>query len=351
MIVGIISDEDGLKDTTRSRLKIAGAKMDDICQLAGRTPAGHKRSLMIPDDTDDIIRAIRDLHIQHLYIDPLAAHAGAGVNLYSDQDVRAKIMGPLAPVGEETGVSIWLTRHPNKQVGAAAMYRGGGSLGIIGAALFGLALGRDPQDIDRIVMAPIKCNIGPMPPSLAFRLEGMPGSDHAKVKWDREPCYLTADDILLAPPNQSAKANTETELWLLTKLGPGPRLVGELEAEAEAEHHGWRTANRAKKTLQVRSERVGFSKGSLVYWLPPGQELPPAPSEDQTEDETGLRPYNATALRPRNRAIYGTLCGFAHTTPHRAIRCQLIASYGEQRNEICANLLRMPYKYGCHGCG
>lgn len=260
-------------------------------------------------------------------------------------------MGPLAPVGEETGVSIWLTRHPNKQVGAAAMYRGGGSLGIIGAALFGLALGRDPQDIDRIVMAPIKCNIGPMPPSLAFRLEGMPGSDHAKVKWDREPCYLTADDILLAPPNQSAKANTETELWLLTKLGPGPRLVGELEAEAEAEHHGWRTANRAKKTLQVRSERVGFSKGSLVYWLPPGQELPPAPSEDQTEDETGLRPYNATALRPRNRAIYGTLCGFAHTTPHRAIRCQLIASYGEQRNEICANLLRMPYKYGCHGCG
>jgi hypothetical protein len=281
LIVGIISDEDGLRDTTIPRLAIANAKMENICQLTGQTKDGHKRSLMIPEDTNEIIKLVRQLKIKHLYVDPLAAHAGPSVNLYIDQDVRAKVMGPLAVVGEETGASIWLTRHPNKQVGAAAMYRGGGSLGIIGAARFGLAFVRDPQDHDRIVMAPVKFNIGPMPSSLAFRLESVEGSDHARVRWDREPCYLTADDILIAPPSQSAKATTAAGQWLLELLVPGPQLVSAVQAAAEEAGHKWGTVERAKRELNVASKRVGFGEGSAVYWLLPGQKAPePTPTDD-----------------------------------------------------------------------
>jgi hypothetical protein len=314
MIVGIISDEDGLRDTIIPRLNLADANMENVCQLTGQTQAGHKRSLMFPDDTEEVIRLVRELGIQHLHIDPLAAHAGASVNLYIDQDVRAKIMGPLAAVGEETGVSIILTRHPNKQVGAAALYRGGGSLGIIGAARFGLAFGRDPEDQDRLVIAPVKCNIGPMPPSLAFRLQGQAGSDHAMVKWDREPCYLTADEILLAPPNQSAKLNTATEQWLLVRLVAGPRLVTELEAEAEKADHAWRTVQRAKRALQVSSQRVGFGKESAVYWLLPGQELPPSPTAE-TDEDPHTPPHDPSPETQESMAVYAETAIERHRTP------------------------------------
>jgi hypothetical protein len=226
-------------------------------------------------------------------------------------------MGPLATVAEETGCAIILTRHPNKQIGAPAMYRGGGSLGIIGAARFGLTFGRDPQDPNHLVIAPVKCNIGPLPPSLGYRLEGELGRDHARVRWDSEPCDLTADDILAATTSQEREAKTATEHWLLTKLANGPRLATDLEADAEKEHRGWTTVKRAKQTLQVRSERAGFGKGSAVYWLLPGQDLPAEP--DDTEPTEAHRGPSGTSMENADSMdSYGENSIEDHTGPYRA---------------------------------
>jgi hypothetical protein len=241
-----------------------------VTRMASRTPS----CLMIPNDTGDIIEAIRLQDIGFLYIDPLAAHAGSGVKLNDDQDVRAQVMGPLAGIGEETGVSIVITRHPNKMIGSSAMYRGGGSLGIIGAARFGLVFGRDPEDPDRQVLAPVKVNIGHMPPSLAYRLVGGDQSDHARVEWEPGLCTLSADDIMDTTPREMAKAKTSGERWLVTQLASGPQKASDLKVSAAQASVGWRSVERAKATIGIEDQRVGFGKDSAVWWKLPGQTLP-----------------------------------------------------------------------------
>jgi hypothetical protein len=296
LVVGIVSDEDGLRDTILPRLRLADADMSKVCQLTGRTPLGHKRSLLLPDDADEIISAVRQLGIGHLYIDPLAAHAGPSVRLNTDQDVRAKVMGPLAVIGEETGVSCILTRHLNKQPGDNPLYRGGGSIGIIGAARFGLLAGRHPEDPAVIVLAPTKHNIGPPPPSLAYRLIGDPSGDHASVVWEEGTCSLTARDLLAAPPPEAAKEATAAGRWLIVQLATGAKAVEALQEAAEKAGHGWRSVERAKKELAVERQRVGFGPGSVVFWLLPGQEAP------RTTDN-GHRPPSEESLA--SMAVYG----------------------------------------------
>ena len=280
MVVGIMSDEDGLADTTVPRLKIAGADLTQVCQLTGRTIHGSKRSLTIPDDIHEVGQIVRSEGIGYLHVDPLAAHASKGVDLYVDQDVRAQIMSPLANLAEETGITVVLVRHPTKAQTGPAMLRGGGSIGIIGAARFGLMFGHDPHDDSSRVIASTKANIGPIPPSLIFKLEGIQGSDHARVWWDPLPSDLTADDLLPTPSKPSAKKISAAEEWLDAFLTREPRLAADAMSQGALAGHSERTLRRAKQGLSIASTRLGFGEGSAVYWCLPGQQPPddvPAP--------------------------------------------------------------------------
>ena len=270
-LVGLLSDEDGLADTIVPRLAIAGAKRANIYHLVGESAYGGKCSLTIPDHMEQITEIIKRRGIGYLHIDPVAAHASPHVNMYIDQEVRTKIMGPLANLAADTGITIVIVRHPTKQVGGSALYRGGGSIGIIGAARFGLFFGRDPNDETRRVIASTKANIGPLPPSLVYRLIGVPGSDHAEVRWDDVPSHLTADELSAAPPSPTVKATTVTQQWLLAFLMAAPREANETYAAAEAAGHSKRTLERAKADLGVESKRVGFGPGGASFWCLPGQ--------------------------------------------------------------------------------
>ena len=278
--VGILSDEDGVADTTIPRLEIAGADLDMICQLTGTGPYGGTRSLMIPDDLPVIAQIIKSEGLGYLHIDPLAAHAGRGVNLYVDQDVRTQITSPLAHLAAETGVTIVLVRHPTKAQFGPAMLRGGGSIGIIGAARFGLMFGHSPHNETERVIASTKCNVGPMPESLIYKLNGVVGSDHAQVWWDPVPSALTADDLLPTEAKPSAKKMNAAEEWLLDYLENGARPAKEVFAAGLAAGHTEITLKRAKAILAITSSRTGFGEGAVYSWWLPGQE-PRAAMEDQ----------------------------------------------------------------------
>jgi hypothetical protein len=66
-------------------------------------------------------------------------------------------------------------RHPNKAQGNNPLYRGGGSIGIIGAARMAFVVGKDPQDENRRVLASTKNNLAKSPQSLMFTLEEAQG--------------------------------------------------------------------------------------------------------------------------------------------------------------------------------
>jgi putative DNA primase/helicase len=84
-------------------------------------------------------------------------------------------------MAERTGTAVLLVRHFNKSNGTSPLYRGAGSIGLIGAVRSGLLVAVDPSDPDRRVLAQSKTNLSSTPDSLSFR--PVPRGESAAVEW------------------------------------------------------------------------------------------------------------------------------------------------------------------------
>ena len=178
-----MSAEDDLYDTIRPRIDAAGGDTRRVIAFSTLTSAGVP--VAIPDDVPILEGIIAQADAALLVIDPLVAFLSPRHNVNSDQAVR-QAFHSLKGLAERTGAAIVAVRHLNKSMTGNPLYRGGGSIGIIGAARCGLLLAADPDDPERRILASTKDNLGRPPPSLAFRLEAPPGSHVARVVWDGE---------------------------------------------------------------------------------------------------------------------------------------------------------------------
>ena len=70
------------------------------------------------------------------------AYLGRGVNASSDQHVR-RALHQLKLLAEQTQCAILIIRHLNKAGHLPALYRGGGSIGILGACRLAWIVGKD----------------------------------------------------------------------------------------------------------------------------------------------------------------------------------------------------------------
>jgi hypothetical protein len=207
-------------------------------------------------------------------IDPLMAALPSTLNAHRDQDVRA-VMAPLAKLAERTACAITFVRHLNKSSTGNALYRGGGSIGIIGAARSGLLLGRDPDDMDEgaRVLAMTKCNVGKMAKALTLHVVSAPppapGIEVARIVWGDESTR-TADDLVTSEAER--EESTEAEAWLKSLLEGGPQPADEIKKQSRANGLSWRTVERAKAKLGAVSKRRGFGKAGAWVWKLPGYE-------------------------------------------------------------------------------
>jgi hypothetical protein len=151
---------------------------------------------------------------------------------------------------------VLAVRHLNKMTGSSALYRGGGSIGLIGAARAGLLVGVDPDNEHRRILAVSKSNLAAKPPSLAYRVVGEELYDTAKVVWEGASGH-TADDLLGRPVERAAPKQDEAETFLQDALAGGPRPRAWIEKAAAAKGISWRTVERAKAALEVIVERRG----------------------------------------------------------------------------------------------
>lgn len=213
-----------------------------------------------------------------LIVDPLMAYLGAETNAHRDQDIR-RALAPLAALLDRTGCAALLIRHLNKAQAVAALYRGGGSIGIIGAARFGLLVAKDPDDDAARILAPTKCNIGPEPPALRYRLEGMLGSDAARVVWEAEPVSISAATLLAESGDEATRSERdEAKAWLRDFLSGGARPAGETQREARKAGFTDATLRRAKSALGVVSTKNGFGCEGSWAWSLPDHELAGEPT-------------------------------------------------------------------------
>jgi hypothetical protein len=273
--VVLLSAEDGAADTIVPRLEAAGADLGRVFILQGIAAAdGAIDPVTLPAALAAVELAIIEHDAALLIVDPLMAYLGADTNAHRDQDVR-RALAPLAALLERTGCAGLLIRHLNKAQAAAALYRGGGSIGIIGAARFGLLVAKDPDDDGARILAPTKCNIGPEPPALRFRLDGVPGADVARVTWDAAPVAINAATLLAATGDgeEERSALQEAIDWLTDYLSLGARPASDIFKHARRDGHKDATLKRAKLRRGVQSQREGFGPGSRVVWFLP--ERPP----------------------------------------------------------------------------
>jgi hypothetical protein len=267
--VVVLSAEDGLADTVVPRFMAAGGDLDRIGAMTGvLVPDGPELAVTIPDQLAAIQTAIRERDAALLIIDPLVAHFSQTINANNDQQVRTALK-PLATMLEETRCASFMLRHMNKADSKQVLYRGGGSIGIIGAARFGLVAARDPDDDLARIIAITKCNLGVEPPSLRYRLEGVPGTDVARVVWDVDASRYSAADLLAGSDDHDDRDDhDEAVLWLEHLLGEREISRQEVYRDGKKNSFSDRSIKRAKKVLKVLSKRSEF-QGEYVWCLPP----------------------------------------------------------------------------------
>jgi AAA domain len=161
--VVLASAEDGLADTIRPRLELAGADLARVAVIEALELAdGRSVPLELPGDLEALEAVVRDVGARLVTIDPLMAFLAGTVQASRDQDVR-RVLHPVKELAEHTGAAFLVVRHLRKAATETAVQRGGGSIGIIGAARVGLMVARDPADPDRRILAVTKSNVGAIP--------------------------------------------------------------------------------------------------------------------------------------------------------------------------------------------
>src|SRR5687768_2286621 len=285
-LVVIMSAEDDLYDTIRPRIDAAGGDPRRVIAFATLPDNPASGTLgAIPDHVSILEEIIARTEAALLVIDPLVAFLSRGHNANSDQGVR-RAFHSLKGLAERTGVAIVAVRHLNKTPGANPLYRGGGSIGIIGAARCGLLLAPDPDDPERRILASTKGNLGRPPPSLAFRLMAAPGSHVARVVWDGESQW-TADQLLreAAAGATSRSLLTEAREWLSAALADGPRSAGEILREARGAGIGRDVLYAARKIEGVAIGKERVAGGRWVWSYPASAGEHPAVSNPQEVQE------------------------------------------------------------------
>ena len=126
--------EDGLADTVKPRLELAGADCERIIVIDESD-----KSLSMVDER--LEQAIVRTGARLLILDPIQAYLGGGMDMNRANEARdmTKKLGALA---EKTKCAIILIGHMNKASGNKAAYRGMGSIDFFAVARSVLLVGR-----------------------------------------------------------------------------------------------------------------------------------------------------------------------------------------------------------------
>ena len=268
----VLSAEDGIADTIRPRLDAAGADPARIAVFDEVVEEGVARPVELPRDVAHLALLIRQHRVRLVVIDPLMAFLG-GVDSHNDQSVR-RALHPLSKLADESGAAILVVRHLNKGSGKA-MYRGGGSIGISGAARAVHLVAPDPDDESRRLLACVKSNLAMKPPTIAYRLVSDELHGVARVRWEGTTGH-TADQLVQQADDEGHPRNEAVE-FLRDVLSFEPTPAKDVIREAKGVGISERTLHRAKQQLRVIAKRSGFGPGSQVCW-----RLPASADTDDT---------------------------------------------------------------------
>ncbi len=214
----VLSAEDGLSDTVRPRMDAAGGDPDRVTSLTEVSYTdehGHdyKRSITLAD-IGVIEQGITQLGAKLVVVDVLMAFLPGKVDSHRDQDIRT-VLSALSAMTERTGCCLLLLRHLNKGAGGNPLYRGGGSIGIVGAARAALLAAHDPDDEGHTASLRSRRAISPR---CRRRSATSPDDGCARVQWLGATTHQAGDLLGRVGDDEDRTERDEAADWLTDYL-------------------------------------------------------------------------------------------------------------------------------------
>lgn len=249
--VHYISSEDDAADTIRPRMEQMGADLTQVRVLTD----------FLVFDEDGQKRLRQELEIDTpdlLVVDTLYSFLSDKVDLGKPTSIRGALH-QLDKLFKEYGPAVIVIRHWTKGGKGKAIYRGVGSIDVIGVARTALAVAKHPENDALRILAQVKNNIGPKAQGFVYEIVpqtvGMP-----IIEW-RGRTHFSADDLeRQGQDGQSEEARAVEFLKEVLAHGPLPsKKVSDLAAGAGLSRP---TLNRAKSLAGVTSVK----RGTVWLW-------------------------------------------------------------------------------------
>ena len=241
------SAEDGLADTVKPRLELAGADCERILVIDEK-----EKSLSMVDER--LEKAIVQTKARMLILDPIQAYLGGGMDMNRANEAKdmTKELGALA---EKHQCAIVLIGHMNKAAGNKAAYRGMGSIDFFAVARSVLLVGRVEGEENIRAVVQIKNNLAAFGHPKAFALS----EDGFQWLGDYE---ITADEVLGGIAPKVNKMELAKRMLRELALASNAVLSNEIFDMADEQGISKRTLENAKRELGIQARKINNS----WYW-------------------------------------------------------------------------------------
>jgi len=271
----LISAEDSLEHTIRTRLEANSANMDKIYHLDGIGDYNSGNNLFnLKSNLNELETMINEINgVSMIVIDPLSAFI-AGVDSYKNTDVRS-MLAPLSKLAEKYDIAIVGVEHPPKSSNGKAINQVGGSKAFIAAARSAYLVSKDPQDGKRSLFLRIKNNLTSHSVGISYRLEEviLETGKISKVVWGDETVKITADEVLAYHNQTEFQHGKESRTkWLQEELADGPMKVKDVMEEAQRQGIGKKQFRNLRKGMGIKSNKTSF-KGGYEMSLPDSSNI------------------------------------------------------------------------------
>lgn len=298
--VVLITGEDDPEDTIKPRLLAAGADVDRVLLVDLAGSDGSRSPLTLPRDAEQLAQTIAEHAVRLVIVDPIVSFLDDAYDAYKNQKVR-RALAPLHAAAQRLGCVVLLVLHPNKTQTNDPAVRIGESYAFQALSRSVLVLGPDPRDPDgergsRKALAVAKSNLATAGShALGFEIEPVEiDTDNGTITTQRVTLTGPREDLqardLLGPPSEAGRLESAAD-WLAAELADGPRPSSEITSAGRSAGYSSATLRRAKRSLGVRSERIGgiADDGTWQWTLP-----------DDGDELHALEQAIANAMRPTN---------------------------------------------------
>lgn len=254
----IFNAEDAEGSVIVPRLIAAGADLEKV-----EVDTDKEKPFTIPESIPELRKDIEERDVRFISFDPFESFLSAKVDHKSNHHIRQGIRC-LEQMAQETNCSVVIVRHLTKDTSKSAIYRGNGSIGIVGASRGAILVSKDPSDSSRIIMVNHKSSWSAQSPGLVYRLEQIVVSDGkmdvetSKVVWTGDQLAIQADDILAQTMEVgSGVAARDAAGFLREELSAGPKDFVELAKAAQKYGLDRVVLFQTSRLMGIRRERDG----------------------------------------------------------------------------------------------